>query len=307
MTDGLSERVLKSAPVGAPQCHYTISMARSNLVTGLQQRMRVVLALCTLSLGLSTAATGQEHYVQRGLFYSNTPYGALGWVDNVASFTAARRKQLVYDLSSPGCHSLPIQTQYWFLINNHGSNSTGPTSYIAVRAVGRSNAPGIPSNGVILYRNKGWLTASGTGLAELGGWNRIGIKDFVEFHDDAAAAGKSPDERLQELNASLGTMFHALASPDLPSSWEHRRIFGSETHVDEPQGDALFYWASLTQFPTVDPGPLIFYLNGLGASTIWIDIDGSDVQFPIAETEIRIGRPCNGAAAASAAKPKSTR
>jgi hypothetical protein len=65
-------------------------------------------------------------------------------------------------------------------------------------------------------------------------------------------------------------------------------------------------WASLTRFSTSESGetPLLFYLNALNATDIWISIDSSGLEFPIDETQIRIGQPCGVALASGVVKKR---
>jgi hypothetical protein len=270
----------------------------SNFLMVLLRPMRKVLATTTLCLVLPAAAIGEElPYLQRGLFLSESSYGSLAWIDGVNSWVQARQRQFVYNLSLSKCHTLPKRDAYWFLLNSHGLNTATPESYFAVRAIAQSGAIASTSHGLILYRNAGWTTASGNQLTEVSGSNRLSIKDFIKSHDDSEAAGKSLDQRLQELNASLGIQFHALPAVNEPSSWEHRSIFADQKHINDSPGDPLFYWASLTRFSTGDSTPIIFYLGNLGISTMWISVDGSDIQFPLEETELRIGKECDSALA----------
>jgi hypothetical protein len=273
-------------------------MIGTDRLMALLRPMWRVLAASTLCLILPAAAVGEElPYVQRGLFLSGSSYGSLAWIDGVNSWAQARQKQFVYNLSLSTCHNIPKRDTYWFLLNSHGLNTKTLESYFAVRAIAQSGATTSTSHGLILYRNTGWTTASGNQLTEVSGSNRLSIKDFVKFHDDAQAAGQSVDQRLQELNTSLGVTFHALPAANEPSSWEHRNIFADQNHLNDSPGDPLFYWASLTRFSTGDSTPIIFYLGDLGISTMWISVDGSDIEFPLQQTEVRIGKECDGALA----------
>jgi hypothetical protein len=256
------------------------------------QWLRLTLAIIVLTMAKPLPCYSETRYMQRGLFLSATSFGSLAWIDNATSRDTAKRRLFVHDLSSSTCHTLPTQAQYWFLINHRGIKAEKPVSYVAVRAVARSNPPSRRPHGLILYRNAGWTTASGDALGELSGKNPTAVNEFVKLHDDAAGGGKNLDQRLTELNARLGTSFHALPAGGRPSSWEHRELFSLPSDVDQDQ--PLYYWASLTRFPTTssDP-PLIFYLNRMEANTITIAIDSYDFDFPLQETEIRIGRPCD--------------
>jgi hypothetical protein len=252
-----------------------------------------ILAACIFSLVLPAAVASQERaYVQRGLFYSATSHGTLAWVDGATSFETARRRLFVYDLSASKCHTLPYRSQYWFLVNNRGISDPTSIGYFAVRAVARSAKARDTSYGLILYRNAGWLTNSGATLPELSGVNRLSIKQFAQLHDDDADAGKTADDRLDQLNAGLGGMFHALVARDQPSSWSRRSVFALQKNINELEQDPLFYWASLTRFVASDQTPLVFYLNNPGIGTMRISLDGSNLGFPMQPTELRIGQPC---------------
>ncbi|HZO47920.1 MAG TPA: hypothetical protein VFB68_18625 [Xanthobacteraceae bacterium] len=268
-------------------------MIRWILLGALLRPERQIFAACIFSLVLPAAAASQERpYVHRGLFYSGTSHGALAWVDGVNSFDTARRRLFVYDLSASKCHTLPHRSQYWFLVNNRGINDAASIGYFAVRAVARPAKARDASYGLILYRNAGWLTSSGATLPELSGANRLSVKQFVQLHDDAADAGKTADDRLEQLNAGLGGTFHALVARDQPSSWSRRSVFALQKNIDELEPDPLFYWASLTRFAASDQTPMVFYLNNPGIGTMRISLDGSNLGFPMQPTELRIGQPC---------------
>ena len=137
----------------------------------------------------------------------------------------------------------------------------------------------------------------GKELPESASGNQLGIRDFIKFHDDREANGQSTNERLEGLNTALGGAFHGMPSVNKSSSWERRRVFASRHHLNMPDNrEPLFYWAGLIRFVVTDsinPNlPLIFYINNPGFDTLWIAVDEPSFEFPVVETEIRIGRQC---------------
>jgi hypothetical protein len=244
------------------------------------------------------SAWGQERYLHRTLFFEQTIFGSLAWVDTESpSYASAKGYEMVHDLSSPGCHSLDPRSRYWFLINHNNATRNAEVGFFAVRIVGRA-LKGAPTEALLTYRSPGWFDDGGKPLPEGPpdvDRHRPTIKDFLLLHDDAASTSP-PSQRLAELTSGVG-VWHAHIEAGEPSSWENRHIFASASHLDDAQqnGNPILD-ARLIRFTARDIGntlkPTLFYFNKGVYDTLWISISAPNFDLDDSKTEIRMGVPC---------------
>jgi hypothetical protein len=238
---------------------------------------------------------------------SDTPFGALAWIDGVQSIQAAKARQTVYDLSRSPCQSLPARPSYWFMINHRSADAGVSAGFFALRAIGRAS-PGDTIEKLLLYRNGGWVTETGTTLGSNApnvSGDRLTVREFIKLHNDAAAEGQSSDQRLSDLNSRLGDTWHAKPAQDQQSSWNYRGVYSSPRHLRESDGEgAQYYWAALIRFLPTDSFsskvPVIFnltrFIDNNYVNRLWISIAAPNLEFPAGETEIRIDGACTGQA-----------
>jgi hypothetical protein len=242
-------------------------------------------------------AYGQDR-MHRSLFFAQTIFGSLAWVDpESVSYSSAKGQEIVYDLSSPGCHSLPLRSRYWFLINHNNPTRIGEVGFFAVRIVGQATK-GANAEALLVYRTPGWFDDSGRPLGEGPpdvDRKRPSIANFAQLHDDAASSSP-PDQRLKELISGVG-VWHAHIQVGAPSTWDNRHIFATTSHLDQAQTNSNpILDAMLLRFTTRDEGdtpkPSLFYFNKGIYDALWISISAPNFDLADSETEIRIGIPC---------------
>jgi hypothetical protein len=263
-----------------------------------QSRCKLAITFILFLLIPSNTWAESRPYVHRGLFFSTRPFGALAWID-VQTQPAAKGREFIYDLSESSCHSLPARDTYWFLINHRNPNEVANVGYFAVRIIGQA-MPGTVSEAVRVHRNDGWVTDDKKPLPAGppdSDQPSLGIGEFVKFHDDNANPNIPAKKRLSDLADLIGT-WHARPEPDMPSSWENRRIFASSRRLNPDQGRVpLLLGARLMKFTvtdsTVTADPVVFYVNKGDYDTFWVSVSAPNFGFEGTEKQIRIDRLCN--------------
>jgi len=262
---------------------------------------RVFVFLVGLLLVVANSVCAEEAVrVERGLFYSKRPFGALAWIDQVYSYDAASDAIFVKDMSRSTsqnpCYVLPRRSEYWFLISHRNVQKVGQTGYFAVRIVGHSRSR-TPTEQLRIHRSPGWADDEGNVLAEFLPDPRalkMGVRKFIELHGDVSALGEK--NRLKSLVDGIG-VWHARPDTSLESSWRNRQIFSGYDHVsDAGDSDILIYGARLMKFAATDKTssfvPIVFRFNALGLDSFFVSTAAPGFELDTLETEIRIDHAC---------------
>ncbi len=223
--------------------------------------------------------------VHRSLFFSETPFGSLAWVQNAPTRSTARTRLLVRDLTGEDCIALPPTGSQWFMINHRDEELEGQTGYFAIRILYRFAADANTLDartGVHLQRNGNWLEPDGKTLA--GEYERdsaqiaLSPEEFADLHDaDITMA----EENLARLRSAVGN-WHLKPSVEAESSWSDRYLYGSMLKAYFNSLTAALS-ARLLRFTVTSSDttsqPVLFWLDPRGASSAIIRIDAPTLRY----------------------------
>jgi hypothetical protein len=232
--------------------------------------------------------------MHRGLFYENRPFGALAFIKDTYSKPAAQAAQRVLDLSQSSCVQLPLQSEYWFLINHQNVARAGESGFFAIKI--HAHAPSIePTDDLRIHRTAGFVDGNGRPLPEITkdpSELSIGAKTFTTLHDDSTGDEQS---RLRNLVRGIGE-WHAQPDRGRPSSWSNRRIFADRRAIDVASDEKLILGARLMKFTTIastlSVSPMVFSFNPSGMRSFRISISAPSFDLFNQTTEMRVGFAC---------------
>src|ERR1700726_224488 len=128
--------------------------------------IRTLFLLAALVNGTSVCFAQSATSMHRGLFYDNRPFGALAFIKDAYSKPAAQGAQRVLDLSQSSCVQLPLQSEYWFLINHQNEARAGESGFFAIKIY--AHAPSVePTDDLRIHRTVGFVDDNGRQLPEI--------------------------------------------------------------------------------------------------------------------------------------------
>lgn len=221
----------------------------------------------------------ESRNLHRSLFYEETPFGSLAWVNGVATRASARSKFTVEDLSIESCVRLPPTGAQWFMVNHRDVELEGEVGYFAIRIVyDFGNRAGLDGTqpGLHLQRNGNWYGDDGLQIS--GTYERsseqiaLPLEEFIKLHDPSM---DQDAERRAELQRAIGS-WHMRPSADAENSWFDRYLYGPMLRASV-RGATGAISARLIRYTvtasTSSNEPVLFWLEPRGATsaTIWVD------------------------------------
>ncbi len=208
----------------------------------------------------------------RASFYNQTEFGALAWVNSVATKAAARQRRIVFDLTSENCTSIPDTGPNWFLINHSNAEQDGKIGYFSIRILYSFEPdaePPLGYAGIHLHRNGNWFDANGRQASNE--FERdsfqipLNLEAFVELHSPYSGM---ENENLAKLEKALGE-WHMKPMPEQESSWADRHLYGAMLRAYSSARTGAIS-ARLIRFTSIagdySKDPVLFWLDPRGAS-----------------------------------------
>jgi len=256
--------------------------------------VRIIFLLAALVIETNVCLAQSATSMHRGLFFNNRPFGALAFIKDAYSKPAAQGAPRVLDLSQSACAKLPLQSEYWFLINHQNFARVGESGFFAIKIY--AHAPSIePTDDLRIHRTVGFVDDMGKPLPEIikdPSELSIGAKAFTSLHDDSTGDEQT---RLRNLVQGIGE-WHAHPDNTRPSSWSNRRIFADKGAVEAASNEKLILGARLMKFTTTGTSlsisPLVFGFNPSGMRSFRISISAPSFDLFDQTTELRVGLPC---------------
>jgi len=243
-----------------------------------------IAALLTFASVLGTPTAAEAQRVHRSIFFAETPFGSLAWIDSARKRATARTKLMVQDLTTENCIVLPGTGVQWFMINHRDDELEGEVGYFAVRVLYRfESATPVPDRrtGIHLQRNANWFSSDGK--QTVNEYERdspqipLSLQDFLSLHDPNV-----PDApNLSKLEAAVGT-WHMKPEMDANSSWSDRYLYGPMLRAYfDSLTDAMS--ARLLRFTVTSnntsSNPVLFWLDPRGARSALILIDAPTLRY----------------------------
>ena len=253
------------------------------------------LTLLIFVAGVTGSAAQNTSSLQRGIFYETRPFGALAFIGGVYSQDAAEAAFRVLDLSQSQCVQLPVQSEYWFLINHQNKVQAGQAGFFGVKIFARGPSDEATDD-LRIHRSPGFVDSNGRQLPQITGdpsTLSIGAKAFTALHDESAIDEQA---RLKSLAKGLRGEWHASPDRSIPNTWTNRRIFADRRLTETGPNEKLILGARLVRFTatasTISMRPMVFGFNPSGMKSFRISVSAPGFDLFNQTTELRVGIPC---------------
>lgn len=216
--------------------------------------------------------------MHRSLFYENTPFGSLAWVNGATTRSSARDMLTVDNVVDDACINLPASGVQWFMINHRDPELEDQLGYFLVRILYQTDpnaTGGQVRHGLHVQRNGNWYDANKKLVRSherQPDQITINEQNFIALHDP-----RQGDEAnsLAKLLASLGP-WHMAPSADEETSWADRGFLGASLRAYTSSTTSAIS-ARLIRFTatssTSSSDPVVFWLDPMGATSALILID----------------------------------